>query len=141
MVGWWWERLDRLSRTFGALGRLGGSSLAASLLTLLFLESCLAQSTRLVAWPRTNLDEAPGLNRMVRRRGGSEGADVARFFALAAWTDVELDLLALSERLRALTLEIRHVHEHVVAAVARDETETPVPIEVLHFALHNYQLA
>jgi hypothetical protein len=33
------------------------------------------------------------------------------------------------------------MHEHVIAAVARDEAETSVPIEELHFALHNYQLA
>ena len=117
LVAGWWQRLGRLSCvTLGALGRLGGRSLAAGLFALLLLEPCLTHSR-------------------------SDGADVARFFALAPRTDFELDLLALGERLNALTLDIRHMDEHVVATVASDESEPAVPIEVLHFALHNYQLA
>jgi hypothetical protein len=67
---------------------------------------------------------------------GSHGADVLCFLALAAWADLELDGLALSQR-RSAGLEVGDVDEHVVATVAGDETEPSIVIEELHFALHN----
>jgi hypothetical protein len=68
---------------------------------------------------------------------GSNGADVLGFLALAAGADLELDRLTLGQR-RAASLEVRDVHEHVVAAaLPGDETEPSVVIEELHFALHS----
>ena len=65
----------------------------------------------------------------------SDGADVLGFLALATGADVELDGLALLER-RARGLKVGDVYEHVLAALPRDETESSVVIEELHFALH-----
>ena len=50
------------------------------------------------------------------RRSG--GTDVLGFVALAALTDVELDLLALVERLVALTCDVGVVDEYVLPALA-----------------------
>jgi hypothetical protein len=47
----------------------------------------------------------------------SDGSDVLGFVALAAWTNVEFDLLALIERLVALACDIGVVDEHVLPAV------------------------
>jgi hypothetical protein len=89
--------------------------------------------------PRPGRDRArPGRQLLLVR---SDDADVARFFALAALTDVELDGLALDERLPADALHVRDVHEHVIAALACDESEPSVLVEKLHFALHTHQLA
>ena len=69
-------------------------------------------------------------------RSHLDGADVLGFLALAARTDLELDRLALGQT-RAAGLQVGNVHEHVLAALSGDETETSVLIEELHFALHN----
>ena len=45
-------------------------------------------------------------------------ANVARFVALAARADVKLHGLTLRQRLAALTLQVRDVHEHVLASIA-----------------------
>src|SRR5690606_696041 len=66
----------------------------------------------------------------------SERADVLRLRALRALGDVELDLLVLVQRLVAVGLDGRVVHEDVVAAVLlRDEAETLLGVEPLHGAL------
>src|SRR5919106_739597 len=48
-------------------------------------------------------------------------ADVGRLLTLRPVDDVELDLLALGERLVAVTLNRREVHEYVVTVGAGDE--------------------
>src|SRR3954453_4767557 len=73
---------------------------------------------------------------MNRRGPASDRADVLRLRALAAGADLELDPLALFEGLETLALDRREVHEHVVATLTRDESETLVGIEELHSALH-----
>jgi hypothetical protein len=70
----------------------------------------------------------------------SDSADVVGFFTLAPDPDVELDGLAFRKGLDALTLNIRDVHEQVIASLARDEAKASVCVEELHCALHNYQL-
>jgi hypothetical protein len=70
----------------------------------------------------------------------SDSADVLGFFTLASDPDVERDGLAFSRVLTPSPLNIRDVHEHVIAALARDEAEASVRVEELHCALHNYQL-
>src|SRR6476646_1608095 len=66
----------------------------------------------------------------------SERADVLRLRALRALGDVELDLLVLVQRLVAVGLDGRVVHEDVVAAVLlRNEAETLLGVEPLHGAL------
>ena len=66
---------------------------------------------------------------------GSGGADVFGFFALASGADVELDSLAFGQS-RDAHLQVGDVHEHVVAALPGNETETLVVVEELHCALH-----
>ena len=68
--------------------------------------------------------------------GHSDGADVLGFLALAAGADLELDGLAFGQR-RCARLEVGDVDEHVITAVAGDETEPAVVVEELHFALHS----
>src|SRR5687768_730955 len=66
----------------------------------------------------------------------SERTDVLRLGALGALGDVELDLLVLVQRLVAVGLDGRVVHEDVVAAVLlRDEAETLLGVEPLNGAL------
>src|SRR6478609_9615832 len=66
----------------------------------------------------------------------SERTDVLRLRALRALGDVELDLLVLVQRLVAVGLDGRVVHEDVVAAVLlRNEAETLLGVEPLHGAL------
>jgi hypothetical protein len=65
------------------------------------------------------------------RGGGSDDADVLRFVALLAGSDVEFDALHLVERLVALSADVRVVDEDVVTRLARDEAVTLVRIEEL----------
>ena len=73
----------------------------------------------------------PGADGAPRRPGGSaasvgsDGADVLGFLALAAGADLELDGLTLGQR-RADSLEVRDVHEHVIAAAAHADEENDV---------------
>jgi hypothetical protein len=68
---------------------------------------------------------------------GSHGAKVLGLLALAAGANLELDGLTLGQ-CRGAGLNVGDVHEHVVAtALPRDETESSVVIEELHFALHS----
>jgi hypothetical protein len=60
--------------------------------------------------------------------------DVQGFFALAARSDVELDALALFEGAVAVTLDGGEVHEDVVSALSRDETEALLAVEPFHGA-------
>jgi hypothetical protein len=86
----------------------------------------------------------PGPEEPTGRRGGSggssraigsDGSDVLGFLALATGADLELNGLTLRQR-GAGGLEIGDVHEHVLAVLPGDETESTVLIEELHFALH-----
>src|SRR5205807_4620849 len=61
-------------------------------------------------------------------------ADVLSFFALPALADVELDALAVLERLVALSLDLRVVDEDVFALVTGDEAVTLLGVEELHGA-------
>ena len=65
----------------------------------------------------------------------SDGANVLGFLALATGADVELDGLTLGQR-RTRGLKVRDMNKHVLASLPRDETESSVVIEELHFALH-----
>src|SRR5258708_38269907 len=68
-------------------------------------------------------------------RGESDDADAAGFVALAAGSDLELDLLALLEGLVTLTLDLREVHEDIIAVFARDEPVPLLSVEKLHGAV------
>jgi hypothetical protein len=68
----------------------------------------------------------------VVRCSASDDADVLRFLTLATGGDVEFDALPLVEGPVAVPLDVRVVHENVVAAFARDEAEALLGIEELH---------
>src|SRR6185369_5574339 len=70
----------------------------------------------------------------------SDLANVRRLQALRAPRDVELDSLALGERLEAIALDGREVHEHVLAARLRDETKALRLVEPLHGATSHLKL-
>src|ERR1041385_3033371 len=59
-------------------------------------------------------------------------ADVARLQALRPLDDLELDALALGQRLETVPLDRGEVHEHVLATLLRDEAETLGIVEPLH---------
>src|SRR5262245_57704090 len=59
---------------------------------------------------------------------------VASLRSLGAVNDFELDLLAFFERPEAGTLNRREVHEHVVAALAFNESVALRVVEPLHLA-------
>src|SRR3990170_8805687 len=69
------------------------------------------------------------------RPAGSDRADVGGLLALRAIDDVELDRLALGERLVALAFDRGEVDEHVVPALPGDEAEALLVAEPLHGAL------
>jgi hypothetical protein len=52
------------------------------------------------------------------RPPSSASMNVLGFFPLAPWSYIELDALALVQRLEAFPLDGGEVHEHVVAAIA-----------------------
>ena len=54
------------------------------------------------------------------------------FLALSAGSNVELDTLALLQRLVAVTLNVGVVNEDVFATLARNESEALLGIEELH---------
>jgi hypothetical protein len=66
----------------------------------------------------------------------SDDSDVLGFFALLAWSNVELDGLALIERLVAIAGDVGVVDEHVVPPVTRDEAEALLTVEELYCSLH-----
>src|SRR6185436_20056069 len=67
--------------------------------------------------------------------GGLAGlCDVASLRSLWTVNDFELDLLAFFERPEAGTLNRREVHEHVVPALAFNESVTLRVVEPLHLA-------
>src|ERR687897_2557300 len=77
-----------------------------------------------------------GAMRRDPRPGGSDGANVLGLGALLALRDVELDLLALVERLVAVRDDGGVVAEDVgAAAVLGDEPEALLRVEPLHSAL------
>src|SRR5262249_12381587 len=59
-------------------------------------------------------------------------ADVRGLQPFRTAVDVELDLIALSEALEALPLDGGVMHEHVLAALLRDEAEALRVVEPLH---------
>ena len=65
---------------------------------------------------------------------GSDDPDVLRFLALAAGSDVELDVLALFERLVAGALDVGEVDENVSALFPGDESVALLGVEELHGA-------
>src|SRR6266516_3650940 len=64
----------------------------------------------------------------------SDGADVLGFLTLPARADVELDALAVLERLVPVALDLRVVDKDVLAFVTRDEPVTLLRVEELHSA-------
>ena len=64
----------------------------------------------------------------------SDHTNVLSFLTLAAGGDVELDALALVERLEAAALDVGEVDEYVVALLSRNEAEALVSVEELHGA-------
>jgi hypothetical protein len=62
----------------------------------------------------------------------SDHTNVLSFLTLAAGGDVELDALALVERLEAAALDVGEVDEHVVALLSRNEAEALLGVEELH---------
>src|SRR5215472_2125562 len=66
--------------------------------------------------------------------------DVFRLGSLLALGDVELDLLAFLQAAGAVAGDRADVHEHVRAALDRDEAVAPVAVEPLHHALRHLDL-
>jgi hypothetical protein len=63
---------------------------------------------------------------------GLDCSNVSGFLALTARAHVELDLLALIERLVAASLDIGVVDEYVIALLTRNEAEAPLGVEEFH---------
>src|SRR5688572_28602164 len=63
---------------------------------------------------------------------GLDGPDVLGFLTLSTRRHVELDALAVLERLVALSLDLREVHEDILALVTGDEPVTLLGVEELH---------
>ena len=59
----------------------------------------------------------------------SDHPDVLSFLTLTAGSDVELDVLALFERLVSITLNVRVVDEDVFLTFERDEAEALLGVE------------
>ena len=57
--------------------------------------------------------------------------DFVRFDTLAALTEFELDLLARNESAAPGAFDVGEVNEHILLALARDESETLLVIEEL----------
>jgi hypothetical protein len=64
-------------------------------------------------------------------RHSSDGSDVLRLVALAAWADVEFDHLTFGQGLVAVGLDVRIVNEHVVTILPGDESEALLGVEEL----------
>jgi hypothetical protein len=62
----------------------------------------------------------------------SDHTDVLGFLTLATRGDIELDTLALVERLIAVALDVGEMDEHVVALLSRNEAEALLGVEELH---------
>src|SRR6059058_490062 len=78
-----------------------------------------------------------------RRRLGEALAgdlDVFRLRSLLALGDVELDLLPFLQAAVATTSDRAEMHEHVLAALDRDEAIAFVAVEPLHSALRHLDL-
>ncbi len=65
------------------------------------------------------------------RDNSVDGFDVVRFDTLAALTEFELDLLARNESAAPGAFDVGEVNEHILLALARDESETLLVIEEL----------
>src|SRR5881394_4222578 len=93
-------------------------------------------SRSLFAWPGSAAAPASSCP-----AGGSAGdPDVFRLGALLALGDVELDLLPFLQAAVAATGDRAEVHEHVRAALDRDEAVAFVAVEPLHSALRHLDL-
>src|SRR6516164_8100830 len=73
------------------------------------------------------------------RSGVRRLADVCSLQALRSPSDVELDPLALGQGLESLALDRREMHEHVLAALLRDETEALRVVEPLHCTNRHFE--
>lgn len=93
-------------------------------------KSALVQ--RCSVWVETRFGGQPESRPPLRSSRQLDRANVLRFLALLAGRNVELDLLALVERLVAIALDCGEVDEHVVRTFARDEAETLFGVEELH---------
>src|SRR5438045_95980 len=65
------------------------------------------------------------------KRSASLG-DISGLRSLLPLDDLELDLVALGQRLESVSLDGAEVHEDVGAALTRDETEALRVVEPLH---------
>ena len=65
------------------------------------------------------------------RDNSADGFDVVRFDTLAALTEFELDLLARNESAAPGAFDVGEVHEDILLAIARDESEALLVIEEL----------
>lgn len=65
------------------------------------------------------------------RGNSADGFDVVRFDTLAALTEFELDLLARNESAAPGAFDVGEVHEDILLAIARDESEALLVIEEL----------
>ena len=61
--------------------------------------------------------------------------DIGRLRALLALDDLELNPIALSQRLESRTLDRAEVDKHIGAAVARNEPKAFRVVEPLHYAV------
>src|SRR5918997_711139 len=91
------------------------------------------------------MDEPParagGSTACLQAGGGSDHSNVLSLVALPARSDVELHGLAFVEGLVTLALDVREVHEHVVAVFTRDEAEALFRVEELHSACSQLSLS
>src|SRR5262249_17537056 len=69
----------------------------------------------------------------------SDATDVRGLQTLRSAGHVELEGLALGQRLEALTLDRGEVHEHVLTAVLGDETETLRLVNPLQGAASHFE--
>src|SRR5215472_15774460 len=81
----------------------------------------------------------PGVHLALVRAESADGHDVFRLGSLLALGDVELDLLPFLQAAVAAG-DRAEVHEHVRAALDRDEAVASVAVEPLHGALRHLDL-
>jgi hypothetical protein len=85
-------------------------------------------------------EEAAAWRRLVPAGASAGNPDVFRLGSLLALGDVELDLLPFLQAAVAGTGDRAAVHEHVRAALDRDEAVAPAAVEPFHGALRHLDL-
>src|SRR2546421_10719913 len=91
-----------------------------------------------IRWPATRGCAASGMALGADASGNDP--DVFRLGSLLALGDVELDLLSFLQAAVAAAGDRAEVHEHVRAALDRDEAVAFVAVEPLHSALRHLDL-